>query len=192
MALRLITAPAVLPLTLTEVKQHLRVDYTEADDLITAYIEAATSYVQGEFSYTGRALVTQTWQLVIDHFPVHEIKIPLPPLQSITSIEYDGTDGLPIILATDQYAVDDSSEPAWIVPTTAGWPTAVLNAINAVRIEFIAGYPATSDSPPDLRANIPASIKQALLLLIGQFHEHREENVVGLIANRLPFASENL
>jgi hypothetical protein len=68
----------------------------------------------------------------------------------------------------------------------------VLDAINAVRIRFVAGYDATSDSPPDLRSNIPRAIKQAMLLYIGNFHEHREENIVGLTTMKLPFAAENL
>jgi uncharacterized phiE125 gp8 family phage protein len=192
MALRLITGPTVQPLTLEEVKAHLRVDYSDADDLISAYIAAATSYVEGQYGFTGRALVTQTWELVIDHFPVHEIKIPLPPLQSIESIKYDGSDGLEVTLAADQYYVDDVSEPAWVVPITGGWPTAVFDAINSVRIRFVAGYDATTDSPPDLRGNIPRAIKQAMLLYIGNFHEHREENIVGLTTMKLPFAAENL
>ena len=194
MALRLITAPEVQPLTLEEVKEHLRVDFSDTDTLISAYIDAATSYVQGEHSFTGRALVTQTWELVVDHFPVHEIKIPLPPLQSIESIKYDDADGNEVTLATDQYYVDDVSEPAWVVPITGGWPASsgVLNAINAIRIRFIAGYPATTDSPPDLRANIPRAIKQAMLLYIGAFHEHRENEIVGLTTMRLPFAAEHL
>jgi uncharacterized phiE125 gp8 family phage protein len=192
MALRMITAPMVQPLTLEEVKEHLRVDYTEADSLISAYIEAATSHVEGEHSFTGRALVTQTWELVIDHFPSHEIKIPLPPLQSIDSIKYDDSAGDEQTLAADQYYVDDVSEPAWVVPIVGGWPTAVLDAINAVRIRFTCGYPATVDSPPDLRGNIPRAIKQAMLLHIGSFHEHREEQIVGLTTMQLPFAAENL
>lgn len=192
MALRLITEPEVLPLTLQEAKDHLRIDYSDMDDLITLYIEAATSHVQGQHSFTGRALVTQTWELVIDHFPVHEIKIPLPPLQSIESIKYDGSDGLETTLATDQYYVDDVSEPGWVVPIVGGWPTAVLDAINAVRIRFVAGYDATADSPPDLAGNVPRAIKQAMLLYIGNFHEHREENIVGLTTMKLPFAAENL
>jgi len=192
MALRRIAAPAVEPLTLTEVKEHLRVDHNISDSLIQTYIEAATSYIDGEFGLLGRALVTQTWELIIDHFPVHEIKIPLPPLQSVTSIKYDDPDGFEQTLATDQYYVDDASEPAWVVPTTAGWPTAVLQAVNAVRIRYVAGYEATNDSPPDLAGNVPGAIKQAMLLLIGNFHEHREQNIVGLTTMTLPFAAENL
>jgi uncharacterized phiE125 gp8 family phage protein len=192
MALRMISGPAVQPMTLQEVKDHLRIDYSDMDDLITAYLEAATSHVQGQHSFTGRALVTQTWELVIDHFPVHEIKIPLPPLQSVESIKYDASDGLETTLAADQYYVDNVSEPGWVVPITGGWPTGILDAINAVRIRFVAGYDPTTDSPPDLRENIPRAIKQAMLLYIGNFHEHREENIVGLTTMKLPFAAENL
>jgi uncharacterized phiE125 gp8 family phage protein len=192
MALRLITAPEVQPLTLEEVKEHLRVDHDDSDAIITAYIEAATSYVQGHYGFTGRALVTQTWELVIDHFPLHEIKVPLPPLQSVESIKYDDSGGLETTLASDQYWVDNVSEPGWIVPITSGWPTGVLDAINSVRIRFVAGYAATTDSPPDLRGNIPRAIKQAMLLHIGSFHEHREQNIVGLTTMELPFAAENL
>src|SRR5262245_425152 len=192
MALRRIVAPTVEPLTLAEVKEHLRVDHNASDSIIEAYIAAATSYVDGEFGVLGRALVTQTWELVIDHFPVHEIKIPLPPLQSVTSIKYDDPDGFEQTLATDQYYVDDASEPAWVVPVVGGWPTAVLQAVNSVRIRYVAGYDPTTDSPPDLAGNVPQAIKQAMLLLIGNFHEHREQNIVGLTTMTLPFAAQNL
>jgi uncharacterized phiE125 gp8 family phage protein len=192
MALRRIVAPAVEPLTLAEVKEHLRVDHDTSDSIIQAYIAAATSYVDGEFGVLGRALVTQTWELVIDHFPVHEIKIPLPPLQSVESIKYDDPDGFEQILGTDQYYVDDVSEPAWVIPIIGGWPTAVLEAINSVRIRYVAGYEATTDSPPDLAGNVPRAIKQAMLLHIGSFHEHREQNIVGLTTMQLPFAAQSL
>ena len=192
MGLRLIAAPAVLPLTLAETKEHLRVDDTDSDNLITTYIEAATSYVDAEYGYLGRALVTQTWELVIDGFPLHEIKVPLPPLQSVVSVRYDDTAGDEQTLPADQYYVDDASEPAWIVAASGGWPTGVLDALNSVRVRFVAGYDPTTDSPPDLRANIPRAIKQAMLLLIGSFYEHREQNIVGLTTMQLPFAAQNL
>lgn len=192
MALKPITAPAVLPLTLAEVKEHLRVDHSDEDNLISLYIQAATSFVDGENGFLGRALVTQTWELVIDTFPTHEIKIPLPPLQEVESVKYDDSDGNEQTLATDGYWVDDALEPGWIVPATAGWPSDVLDAVNAVRVRFIAGYPATEDSPPDLRANVPASIKHAMLLHIGSMYGQREDMVIGTIVNKLPFGAEQL
>lgn len=190
MALRLITAPAVEPLTLTEVKAHLRIVDSDADTLIATFLRAAVDHVDGKDGFLGRALVTQTWELVLDKFPDIEIKIPLPPLQSITSIKYDDGAGTEQTLATDQYAVDTVSEPGWVVPVTS-WPSTIV-AINAVRIRFVAGYPADASSPPNLAANVPGAIKAALLLTIGSFYAHRETIVVGGAAVLLPWGAEQL
>jgi uncharacterized phiE125 gp8 family phage protein len=189
MALIRLVAPEVTPLSLTEVKAHLRVDGTDQDSVIQMYLDAATAYVDGEWGYLGRALVTQTWRLTIDTFPCAEIKIPLPPLQSISSVGYFDSAGDFQTLAEDvDYFVDDQSEPGWITPMTT-WPT-TLDAINSVRIEFIAGYAGTS-SPPSLTENIPAAIKQGMLLLITDWMEHRQ-NILTENINGLPFGTTAL
>lgn len=191
MALTLVTAPPVTPLSLTEVKAHLRVDGTDQDDVIQMYLDAATAYVQGEWSKLGRALVTQTWRLTIDEFPDGEIKIPLPPLQSVTDIRYDDANGDEQIVSTDDYWVDTVSEPGWVIPTASGgWPT-TLDAVNAVRIQFVAGYAVTTDSPPSYTANIPADTKQGMLLIIGDWMENRR-NIMDGPVNSIPFAAEVL
>ena len=57
---------------------------SDDDAIIQLYIQAARSYVDGEDGFLGCALVTN---VVADamKFPTDEIKIPLPPLQSILS-----------------------------------------------------------------------------------------------------------
>lgn len=190
MSLTLITAPAVEPLSLVEVKAHLRVVDSDDDNLIALYIQAARSFVDGKDGFLGRALVTQTWQLTLDEFPLDEIKIPLPPLQSIVSVGYFDPAGNPQSVAQGDYYVDTASEPGWIVPVDT-WPTP-LAAVNAVQIQFIAGYPATTDSPPDLAGNVPAQVKAGMLLMIGAWYDQREDFVVGTIVQNLPFGSDNL
>lgn len=191
MALTRLVAPSVPPLTLAEVKKHLRVSSTDQDDLITIYLKAATDYIDGEWGFLGRAIVTQTWLLTIDEFPAAEIKIPLPPLQSVTSIKYDDAAGVEQTVSAANYYVDTASEPGWVVPLlNVSWPTP-LDGINAVRIEFVAGYLPSSDSPPDLTANVPFNIKAGLMLLIANMFEHREENVAETI-NKLPFGADVL
>jgi uncharacterized phiE125 gp8 family phage protein len=191
MALRLITPPAVEVFTLAQAKAHLRVDFTDEDALIQALIVAARQYAEGPSGFTGRAFVEQTWELVIDEFPDAEIKIPMPPLQSVTSIKYDDGAGDEQTLDPSLYYVDDVSEPGWVVPITSGWPT-TLDAINAVRIRFVAGYDADASSPPDLTANVPGNIRSAMLLIIGSLYEHREANIVGVSASHLPMGVEHL
>lgn len=191
MALRQITAPALDPITLAEAKAHLRVNDSDSDSLIGIFIKAATQNVEGPEGFLGRALVTQTWELVIDEFPDSEIKIPLPPLQEIVSIKYDDAAGVEQTVDPAGYYVDSASEPGWVVPVTSGWP-ATIDAINAVRIRFTCGYAPTADSPPDMVANVPYSIKAAILLAIGSLYANRETVVIGVTAVSLPWGAEQL
>lgn len=193
MALELVTAPTVEPLSLVEAKAHLRVSHDHEDALIELLIKAATAHVDGKDGFLGRALVQQTWDLVIDEFPANEVRIPLPPLQEVLFIEYDDGDGIIQTLATDQYTVDVVSEPGWIVPGSSGWPT-TFDGINAVRIRFVAGYESTADSPPDLAGNVPAAIKAALLLTIGHLYANRETVLAGagVSAIQLPWGIDHL
>jgi uncharacterized phiE125 gp8 family phage protein len=183
MPIRVITPPSVEPITLVEAKAHLRVDHTDDDTLIQGLIAASRTSCE---NWTGRAFITQTLELVIDDFPSDEILIPKPPLQSVTSIKYDDADGVEQTLGTLLYAVDNVSQPGWVVPSSEGWPTSIWDGINSVRIRYVAGYDPGTDSPIDLAANVPASIKAAMFLLLGQLYDQREDIVVGTIVNRLP------
>ena len=66
MALKRITAPTLLVVSLVEAKAHLRVDVSDDDDLITACIHSATALAE---QYTNRAIAPQTWELTLDAFP---------------------------------------------------------------------------------------------------------------------------
>jgi len=172
MALRLITDAAVEPITLEEAKAHLRVDHTDDDEWIARFIRASRRNAE---RFLSRALITQTWEMVIDSLPdvaPYAVKIPYPPLQSVVSIKYDGEDGVEVEYGVDSYDVDTVSEPGWVVPATT-WPT-TIEAINAVRIRFIAGYAPGTDSPVDLAANVPEDIKGGILLHLAHMYQNRE------------------
>jgi len=204
MALKLISPPASEPITLVEAKAHLRVTDSDNDTLITALIKAARANAEG---FMGRALVDQTWELYLDSFPTYSvnvnsycnvtstapgalaIEVPLPPLIQVTQIAYDDANGDEQIIASGSYYVDNVSEPGWVVPSgISQWPTPI-NAINSVRVRFRAGY-LTNDSPAD--TFVPEDIKAAIKLILGSLYEHRETQVVGLIANELPLGVEQL
>lgn len=192
MPLKIIVPPEIFPVTLAEAKQHLRVDDSDNDDKIELCIQAATRYADGPRGFLARALITQTWELVLDRFPDFEMQIPLPPLQEVLSVKYDDTAGDEQTLSADDYSVDNVSEPGWIVPVTSGWPT-ILEAINTVRVRFIAGYaPTDGISPVNLAENVPQDIKAAILLHVGALYEHRETTVVGSTAVQLPWGAEQL
>ena len=160
----IVTAPAVEPVTLVEVKRQRNVTGTDYDAELTRLIAAARQYVE---NYTGRALITQTWDLFLDEFP-KRIEMPFAPLQSVTTLKYTDTAGAQQTLSSALYTVSANAEPGYIVPAyNESWPD-IRYEPDAVEVRYIAGSgDASTDMPEDLR--------NALFLLIGEWHENTEE-----------------
>ena len=170
MALKLITAPSTLPVTLAEAKAHLRIDHADEDTLITALIATATAGAEHE---TGRALMAQTWEVTLDAFP-DAVELTRTPVQSIESVTYANSEGTPTVLSNVFYALDAADEFGWayVVPAYAGaWPE-TRDEINAVRVRYVAGYASAEE--------VPAAIKSWILLQVGALYENRESEAVKL------------
>lgn len=172
-ALKLITAPAAEPISLTDVEGQCRLDA----GVITANGEATTVGIfitavrQKAELYLRRPLITQTWEMVLDEFPA-VIVVPLPPLQSVTSITYTDGNGDTQTLDPTTYKVDNDSEPARIVPTYGNqWP-ATRDEINSVRVRFVCGY-------GDSTGTVPVCVRQWMLLNVADLYENRELTQVG-------------
>jgi len=172
MALIRIAAPASEPLALADAKAHCRVDHNDDDALITALIVAAREQAEHE---TGRALVTQTWELVHDTFP-EAFVLRKAPIASVTSVKYlDPATGAEQTLDPADTLLDKDSEPGYLVPAYGkAWPTA--RAVpNAVRCRYVCGYGNA--------AAVPQAIKQWMLLAIGTLYAQRETFASGTVAN---------
>ncbi len=181
---------ATEPLTTAEAKTHLRVTHSSDDTYIDGLVKAARMYVE---DYLGRALITQTWKLRIhDDWPVtriggmdlRRIRLPRPPAISVTSVQYVDSDGATQTLAADQYQVI-GKEYIGAVDQAYGctWPT-VRRQADAITVTYTAGYGNA--------AAVPQPIKQAILLLIGNWYSNRSEVVVGTISSALPMGAEAL
>src|SRR3954453_3340738 len=146
MSLQLITPPAVEPVTVDDAKLHLKVDTTDDDALITRLITAARARAEWQ---TGRALNTQAWILWRDCWPqCRLIEIPLPPLQSVSSVTVYAPDGSATVLEPASYQVDAGSAPARLTLKSMVSAPTNLRAINAVAIAFSAGYGNEADDVP--------------------------------------------
>jgi len=75
MSLTIVTPPAEEPVTLTEAKNHLRVDLSDDDSLISALIVAAREHAE---AITRRAFITQTLKLSLDAFPATTVRSMSP------------------------------------------------------------------------------------------------------------------
>lgn len=188
MRLILTTAPTEEPITLAEARLHLRVDpdTTTEDALIQGWI--TSSRIEAERAM-GRVLVTQTWTAKYDRFPGYsssdpyfpaysELRLPYPPLISVTSIKYIDPDGVLQTFTAASYVVDTSGVQGRVyLAYGESWPSIRIEP-NAVRVEYVAGYGDASAVPEDVRS--------WMLLRVGERYEHREGLVVGTIATRLP------
>lgn len=191
MRISVTTAPTTEPVSLTDVKLHLRLAvtaagaraYTTEDDLLNRLIAVARTQVEQE---TGRALITQTQTLYLDNWPDgDEIKLPYPPLQSAVltyRLEDDsGYDNTLSVVDTDIV-----SEPGRLVlQPEESWPTGTLYSDRPIKIVCVCGY-------GDNAADVPVPIKQAILLKITDLYENRGEIVAGVSVGRIQGAIDSL
>lgn len=185
--LRQVTPPASEPVSLVDMKNYLRVDVTDDDDLISTLISVARERCE---DLTARCLVSQSWEFAFDEFPSYgcwshlhhrhgrsgslfahnplEIILPRGPVLSVDSITYKDQTGTVQTLDPSAYNTDLLSQPARITPTYGTtWPVA-LHDTNSVTINFTCGY-----------TTIPFSILHAIKLIVGAWYESRAEVTQG-------------
>lgn len=180
MIYKLIEAPDIEPLTIDEVKEHLRVDNDDDDTLIESLITTARMMVE---EYTALQLLPSTWELYLDSFP-NEILINKTPIQEISSLKYYDSSNVLTTLDANLYDVDIIGQPARVKSvSTSSFPCSYIR-LNSVVCNFIAGY--------EDAASIPAPLKQAMLMIIGHLFEHREDVAIGVSVNEMPMASKYL
>jgi len=166
-ALQIKTEPVNEPVSLQEAKDHLRVDIDADNSYIQGLIQTARMMAE---EITRRALITQTWRLLLDDFPLGDtIELPMPPLQSVTSLTYTDKDGSESTFAVANYEVDTDKEPGEIVLAYGGsWPGDTLQVTSPIEIEYVAGY-------GDQGTSVPEPVRQAILLIVGDLYENRED-----------------
>jgi uncharacterized phiE125 gp8 family phage protein len=188
----LITPPTFDPVMLAEAKAQCRITSSAEDGLVAGYLLAARHYCE---DFTGRVFATQTWEMKVDGgwptvfdrstvLPRTRIVLPNPPAQSVVSITYIDTSGALQTLASNQYAFSKGDIFGFIEPAYGvSWP-AVRNQLETVTVRYVAGY--TTD--------FPDTIRQAILLLVSHFNEHREAVVVDVRGTpiELPFTVTTL
>jgi uncharacterized phiE125 gp8 family phage protein len=178
MGLQLVTPPASEPLTLTEAKEHLRIETTAEDTFITGLIQAAREWCE---EYQNRAYITQTWDLSLDKFPGSLFRLPKPPLQSIASFKYYDKGGTEHVFDAADYEVDISSFMGRIsLAYGKSWPSVTLRPMNGVVIQFVAGYGAAG-------SDVPERIRIAIKQLLGHLYENREATNIKELSE-VPFA----
>lgn len=167
---RMTVAPVGLPMTTHHVSdQVLRVANDGADArFIDGAIAAATLCCERD---TGRALVPQTWELVMSRFPLgaNPIVIPRLPLISVESVSYLDEDGAEQSLAGSpaEYITIPSGEfrRARLMPLAGEvWPVTQYGREDAVTITFTCGYEDNE---------YPEVLLTGIGLMVGELYKRR-------------------
>tara|TARA_R110001632_G_scaffold142795_1_gene258749 strand:- start:2 stop:655 length:654 start_codon:yes stop_codon:yes gene_type:complete len=182
----IVTQPAIEPVTAAEFKAQVRDDgLTDAEAL--AWVTTARAYIEEMNNF---AIITQTWKLALDRWPSGREKwwdgvrqgsrtelygpssfsdVPLPryPLQSITSVTtFDTGNNATAVTVADVFNVDTYRTPGRLALRSGQtWPIA-LRETNAIVIDYAAGYGSAA-------GDVPAPIKQGILLMAASLYENR-------------------
>lgn len=162
-----ITGPQEEPLTVPEVRMHLRQPEISSNDAeIVWFIQAAREMVQNKLS---RSLLTQTREATLDRFPSYcegnAIELPFPPLQSVTSVKYMDESQVEQTLASTEYSVDATGRRGrLLLGYGKSWPSTLCNP-GAVKVRYVAGWTNA--------AQVPQAIKQYMRGLIAATNGHR-------------------
>jgi uncharacterized phiE125 gp8 family phage protein len=139
-------------------------NFTHPDDtLLQALLLAAIERAE---DFTGLSIQLKSYEGALDEFPEDGgvLEIPNPPLVEIISISYGNDSEIEYFY---DYALDDNAMPARVKPLGgASWPTFTY-ALGGVRVTFDAGYDSTT---------LPNVIRQALLLMVGDWYKNREDS----------------
>lgn len=185
MSYRLKTAATDDVVSLAEIKAHCRVDHNDDDVMLAQMVKAAVSHFEAMRGILGICLAQQVWELYLDAFPVGELKIELPPIVSIDTVEYIAPDGTDYTTwAGVNYGTDTKGHYGWVVPVDT-WPD-TKDTINAVRVTFTAGF--TTDE----LNGVAASLKIAVMLLAAHWYANRETVSIGNTTSALPFTVDAL
>mgnify|MGYP000870870021 CR=1 FL=1 len=146
MTIRVVTPPAVEPVSIDECKLDARVDGDAEDMLFASWIAAARDEVE---KTSRRALINRTLELSLDGWPnAGRIELPYPPLVSVTQVTYYDSAGAQQTWDSSNYIVIADQEPGLVaLAANISWPTD-LHDWPRVRIRYVAGYGASAVSVP--------------------------------------------
>ena len=168
------------PLDLDEVKAHLRVEGDDEDTLIQAYAAAAMANIDGPDGWLGRAIGIQILEARCDTLTCGDcIRLPFPPVIELVSVSYLDATGVEQMTDLDEFEVMGRD----LVASGSSWPwMGGSTRREAVRIRYRAGY-----------ETIPAPIKAAIMLMVGDLYRNRETVSAGTMT-QVPMSTtvENL
>lgn len=161
----LLDPPASLPVTLEEVKLHLRVDWSDDDDLINVLMSAATNHLDGYSGILGRCLMQQVWRVSALRFVSNHIRLPFEHVADV-SVKYLDDSDVEQVVPADQYEVLTDSLGSYVKLNDAFSHPALSSQDDPAWVEQTSGA--------ELPGDVPAQINLAIKMMVAHYYEHRD------------------
>lgn len=183
MALVLTSAPTTEPVSLADVKAHLRIEGATEDVVLSSLLLTSRLHIE---TALGLALTAQCWTLSLDDWPASGIvHLPIRPLLSVDAVRVLPGSGAPTLLHPSTYVVDTGGWRGRIVRAWGSeWPRPG-KAANGIEIDMTAGFGSAA-------RDVPAPIRQALLMLVAHWYERRDPVEIGSREASIPGAVSSL
>lgn len=178
-----ISAPSIQPVTISECKDHMRIEHTDDDVLISSLIDVAVNYLDVT-GMLGKAMITQTWA---EHFAPNPstVHLSITPVQSVSSIQYyDANNALQTDTLSNYYIIGTKGYKTIYPKSGYTWPT-VFKRDDAIKITYVVGF-------GDAATDVPTTVRHAIKMLVANYYENRENELIGTISKTLPFGVEQL
>ena len=198
-SLKRITQPVVEPVTLRQLKRHLRIEHDEEDEYLLSLIGAGRVYAE---TRCDRCFIDTQLEMQTDTFPAAiELPLPMPPFcqtQGRQAIEVTYLNAAMTRLSMvetepaigsnpGKFLAQRDSTPAILTPAVNGYWPVTGPVRSAVTIRWWAGY------GPDA-TYCPKGVVHAILMLAAHWYNNREAVAVGsgISAASVPMGVEEL
>jgi uncharacterized phiE125 gp8 family phage protein len=180
---KLIEAASEEPVTVAELRTHLRITSTEQDTMLLALIKTARLWAEDFLRFQ---IVSATWEKYFDAFPLsgREIWLQKSPVSAVTYIHYLNSSGVETTWSSDEWTADYNSTPCRVYEKYGyTYPTPQATQ-NSVWVRFVAGYASAAD--------VPEIYKQGIKMKAGTLYENPTDEVTGTQVNKLDLTAEKL
>ncbi|MBM6592379.1 head-tail connector protein [Microvirga pudoricolor] len=157
----LIGGPAVEPVSLADMKAHLRVDGEDENELIAGLVKAGRLMVE---SASRRLLIEQAWRVTLDAWPLDGVlSLPVSPVIALDAVRVAGEGGAMVDVDPGAVEADLLSDPPQVIVRGAPRPARPRNGI---ALDLRGGYGASAH-------DVPATLALAVKLVVAHWFEHR-------------------
>jgi uncharacterized phiE125 gp8 family phage protein len=178
-----IAPPVNSPVSLADLKAHLRVTSGDEDALIAACLDAAVAVLDAQ-GWLGRGIIAQTWSESFPSQSFSGVRLPLTLRQAteLLAVDYRNADGVAQAATLADFTLYDGAENPFVL--SDAWPSVGVFP-DALTVTYRVGFGENA-------GDVPPPICQAIKLLAAHYFEIREPVVIGAVVTSVPMSVDAL